>query len=225
MSSFRLIHRKGASNTLVSMVGHGIRAFWVEPRPPQPPSYPQRDWLLFALVVSWSLVEAAVRSDLTWRPIAFAVSAVVAVTLLWRRSRPLGAVAVAFGTVLAFDAARVLGFDAAGLVSIAALLVLPYSLFRWGAGREAAIGSAIILAWLAVTHVADPTPAAEVVAGVGFFLFPGRSARRFAITLRAAPERSRRPSSANATSSLASSTTRLATTSRPSPSRPKPGER
>ncbi len=51
------------------------------------------------------------------------------------------------------------------------MLLLPYSLFRWGAGREAAIGLGLILAWLAVTHVADPTAAAEVVAGYGFFLF------------------------------------------------------
>jgi hypothetical protein len=49
--------------------------------------------------------------------------------------------------------------------------LLPYSLFRWGAGREAAIGLGVILVWLAVTHVADPTGAAEVVAGYGFFLF------------------------------------------------------
>ena len=49
--------------------------------------------------------------------------------------------------------------------------MLPYALFRWGAGREAAIGLGVILAWLAVTHVADPTDAAEVAAGYGFFLF------------------------------------------------------
>jgi signal transduction histidine kinase len=51
------------------------------------------------------------------------------------------------------------------------VLVLPYSLFRWGAGREAAIGLGVILVWLIVTHVADPTDAGEVVAGYGFFLF------------------------------------------------------
>lgn len=62
-------------------------------------------------------------------------------------------------------------FDAKALLSIAPLLVLPYSLFRWGAGREAAIGLGVILAWLGVTHVADPTEVTEVVAGYGFFLF------------------------------------------------------
>jgi signal transduction histidine kinase len=61
------------------------------------------------------------------------------------------------------------------------LLVLPYALFRWGSGREAAVGLGIILGWLPVTHVADPTASAQaglppsevvtVVGGYGFFLF------------------------------------------------------
>jgi signal transduction histidine kinase len=59
--------------------------------------------------------------------------------------------------------------------------VLPYALFRWGSGREAAVGLGIILGWLPVTHVADPTASAQVgltpsevvtvVGGYGFFLF------------------------------------------------------
>ena len=92
-------------------------------------------------------------------------------TLLWRRTHPLAAVGVAFGTLIAFDAARILAIDATVLTSIAALLVLPYALFRWGSGREAAIGLGVILVWLTVAHVADPTEIAEVVAGYGFFLF------------------------------------------------------
>jgi signal transduction histidine kinase len=121
--------------------------------------------------MSWSLAETVLREELTWRPAALGVSVVIALTLLWRRTHPLAAVAIAFGTLIAFDVARTLGFDATGLLSIAASLLLPYSLFRWGAGREAAIGLGVILTWLAATHVADPTGAAEVVAGYGFFLF------------------------------------------------------
>lgn len=153
------------------MLGQGLRTLWAEPRPPDPPRRLWRDWALFGMVVLWSLVEAVVRDDLSWRPVVFGVSFVIALALLWRRTHPLPAVVAAFGTVLVFDAARLVGFDATGLVSIAALLVLPYSLFRWGGGREAAIGLGVILAWLGVTHVADPTAAAEVVAGYGFFLF------------------------------------------------------
>jgi signal transduction histidine kinase len=153
------------------MVGNALRALWAEPRPAHPPVRVWRDWALVAVVVSWSIVETMLREDLAWRPVVLTVSVVIALTLLWRRTRPLGAVAVAFGTLIAFDVARILAVDTTGLLSIAAALLLPYSLFRWGAGREAAIGLGVVLAWLAVTHVADPTGAAEVVAGYGFFLF------------------------------------------------------
>ena len=75
------------------------------------------------------------------------------------------------GTLLAFDIARIVAVDATGLWSIAGVLVLPYALLRWGAGREAALGLGIILIWLPVTLVVDPTSPAERVAGYGFFLF------------------------------------------------------
>ena len=53
----------------------------------------------------------------------------------------------------------------------AATLVLTYALFRWGSGREAAGGLGVILLWLPITTVADPTSLAETVAGYAFFLF------------------------------------------------------
>lgn len=129
--------------------------------------------MLLGTLVAWSVLETLLREDPAWRPLVLAVSVVVALTLLWRRTRPLAAVAVAFGTLIAFDVARIFAIDATGLDSIAALLVLPYALFRWGSGREAAIGLGVILGWLPVTYVADPTAntTAEVVAGYGFFLF------------------------------------------------------
>jgi hypothetical protein len=69
-------------------------------------------------------------------------------------------------------AARIFAAEHNGLLwSIAASLVLPYSLFRWGAGREAGIGLGVLLTWLAVTSVADPTGAAQVVSAFGLFLF------------------------------------------------------
>ncbi len=144
---------------------------WAEPRPPRPPVRGWRDWALSSGLVAISLVEVVVRDDRAWAPLLIGVSVVVAACLLWRRTSPLGAVAVAFGAVLAFDIARMAVIDATGLLGIAGLLVLPYALLRWGSGREAALGLAVILVWLPVTLAVEPTSPAEKVAGYGFFLF------------------------------------------------------
>ncbi len=148
-----------------------LAGIWAEPRPARPPVRVWRDWALFSGLVAISLVEVLLRDDRAWAPLVVSVSLVVAACLLWRRTRPLAAVAVAFGAVLAFDLARIVAVDATGLQSIAGLLVLPYALLRWGAGREAALGLGIILIWLPVTLAAVPTSPAERVAGYGFFLF------------------------------------------------------
>jgi signal transduction histidine kinase len=167
----------------VGMVRNALRAVWTEPRPAPAPSRVWRDWALVALVVSWSVVETLLRQDrrlafipgelnLAWRPIVLTVGVVIALALLWRRTHPLGAVAGAFGTLTAVDVARILSADDTGLLSsTAAAVLLPYALFRWGAGREAAIGLGLILVWLGVTHVADPVSAVEVLGAFGFFLF------------------------------------------------------
>ncbi len=54
--------------------------------------------------------------------------------------------------------------------STAYVLLLPYSLFRWGAGREAAIGLVIILVGCPSVH-RRPPGVAELAAAYGFFLF------------------------------------------------------
>jgi signal transduction histidine kinase len=128
--------------------------------------------VLAAVFVVSSLLEALLRGDSAWWPLVLsvAVSLVVAVCLLWRRTRPFAAVAVAFGALLAFDIARIVAIDDPGLLSIAGSLLLPYALVRWGAGREATVGLCLILVWLTVTHIADPTTPAETVVGYGFFL-------------------------------------------------------
>lgn len=148
-----------------------LAGIWAEPRPTDAPVRVWRDWVLSAALVAGSLVELLLRNDRAWAPLLVGVSVVVAATLLWRRTRPLAAVAVAFGSVLAFDLARIAVIDTTGLLGIAGLLVLPYALLRWGTGREAALGLAVVLIWLPVTLVADPTSLAEKVAGYGFFLF------------------------------------------------------
>jgi signal transduction histidine kinase len=163
------------------MVRNALRALWAEPRPAHAPVRVWRDWALVAVLASASVLELLLREDRAWAPLVLAASVVVALTLLWRRTHPLAAAAVAFGTMLAWDVARIVVIDATNLLTIAGLLMLPYALFRWGSGREAAVGLGIILGWLPVTHVADPTASAQaglppsevvtVVGGYAFFLF------------------------------------------------------
>lgn len=163
------------------MVRTVLRGLWAEPRPSHAPVRVWRDWALVAVLGSVSVLEVLLREDRAWAPLVLAVSVVVALTLLWRRAHPLAAAAVAFGTMFAWDVARIFVIDATNLLTIAGLLMLPYALFRWGSGREAAVGLGIILGWLPVTHVADPTASAQVglapsevgtlVGGYGFFLF------------------------------------------------------
>lgn len=163
------------------MVTNSLRALWSEPRPAQPPARVWRDWALVGVSVAASLIEVVLRpggtpwpasySNANWVVAALIVSIVVALNVLWRRTHPLAAVAVAFGTWIAFDVARIFASDATNLVGIAVALVLPYALLRWGSGREAVIGLGIIMVWLSVTHIADPTTWQDMVAAYGFFLF------------------------------------------------------
>lgn len=154
------------------MVRNVLRSLWAEPRPANPPGRVWRDWVFVAVLLSWSVVEAALREDLASRLLVLGVVLVVLAPLWWRRSHPLGAVAVSFGTLMAADLARILAGEEAWLLSsISGVLVLAYALFRWGAGREAAVGLGIILVWLVITYVADPMSPAETVAGFAFFLF------------------------------------------------------
>src|ERR687893_2597597 len=153
------------------MATSALHALWVEPRPTDAPDRRPRDWAFVAVLICWSLVEAVLRRDLAPRPLLLAVLAVLG-PLLWRRTHPLVAVAVSFGTLTIVDSVRILtGSQGGHLNSISAALILAYALFRWGSGREAASGLGVILLWLPITRVADPTSLAEAVALFAFFLF------------------------------------------------------
>ncbi|MFJ4769358.1 sensor histidine kinase [Streptomyces uncialis] len=154
------------------MATHALRSLWAEPRPTNAPDRRPRDRALVAVLICWSLLEAVLRQDLAPRPLLLLAVLAVLGPLLWRRTHPLVAVAVSFGTLTIVDLVRILtGSQGALLNSISAALILAYALFRWGSGREAASGLGVILLWLAVTNVADTTSLADSVASYGFFLF------------------------------------------------------
>jgi signal transduction histidine kinase len=122
---------------------------WEEPRPPHAPARIWWDRALVGALVAIALVEGALRPDLPWRAVSVAVTVGLVPTLLWRRTRPLLMVAIVFGTCGLVSGLT--GGAALQNYTIAYVVSLPYSLFRWGSGREAVIGSVIVLGKVGVS--------------------------------------------------------------------------
>src|SRR5918996_5959309 len=116
------------------MVRNAARALWANPRPSQPPVRVWRDWALLGVLVPWSVLDGILREDVAWPPVTVTVGVVLALTLLWRRTHPLAAVAAAFGFLIAVDVATIIAaaepttFPLVMPWSTACVLLLPYSL-------------------------------------------------------------------------------------------------
>ena len=128
---------------------------------------------MVGVLVPTAIVEAILRDDLGWRPVALVLGVAPIFMLLWRRTQPLLVVAVVFGAHAASEAVTLVGaHHSAMLYTTAWLIVLPYSLFRWGAGCECAVGLLIML----VTHVPNGSGAVhtlvEAAAASAFLLLP-----------------------------------------------------
>ena len=148
------------------MVRDAARSLWAEPRAPNPPARVWRDWALVAVAVPAAVLEGFFRPDVAWRLVSVVVCLALVFTLLWRRTHPLAVVAVAFGSVAVVDVVAITsGVEWTGLNTCAVALLLPYALFRWGSGREAAIGLAIILVPVLLSAFVAATPAGDVVGG------------------------------------------------------------
>lgn len=155
------------------MVSNALRLLWAEPRVPNPPKRVWRDWALVAVLVPTALVEAVLRPDAAWRPVALAVCLALVPMLLWRRTHTLAVVAVSFGSLAVMDvAAIVAGAELPGLYTTVFVVLLPYALFRWGSGREAVIGLGFMLTSAAFATAGDFNGVGEAIVGIVVLLFP-----------------------------------------------------
>lgn len=155
------------------MVSSALRSFWAEPRVPHPPARVWRDWALLVVLVPATILEGVLREDVAWRAVALGLGVAVVVLLLWRRTSPLLVVATAFGALVAVGVAAFFGADEpVGLYTSACVLLFPYSLFRWGSGRDAAIGLSIILVAGGVGVAGDFTGVVDALGGGVFLLSP-----------------------------------------------------
>lgn len=171
------------------MIRNAARALWVEPRPPAPPVRVWRDWALVAVLVSTAALEGIVRPDVEWRPVALGLAVALTLPLLWRRAHPLGVVAVVFGAVIVLNVATLVAGPATpvGLYTMIYVVLLPYALFRWGSGREAVVGSPILVVAALLGIASDFNGFGEAAAGFLFLMFPAvlGALVRFGTTSRA----------------------------------------
>ena len=154
-----------------------FRSLLNQPRVPNPPRRVWRDWVLVGFLVSAALAEALLRDDVVWRPFAFGLAIALIFALLWRRTYPLGVVALTFGAVTVVNVtAYATGAGEVGLYVSVFIALLPYALLRWGSGLQAVIGMAIVVGTAVVSSVtaaltdSSAEVIVEAVIGGGLFL-------------------------------------------------------
>jgi signal transduction histidine kinase len=142
------------------------RAVWTAPRVAgAPPS--RRDWALVGVVAAAVVLEGLLRSDVMWRPLVVLEAVGLAFTLPWRRRYPLAVVAAGFGTAIATEVAAIVldSRGTVGLETMVYLLLLPYALYRWGAGRDVVTGTLVVLVAYGLGVVRDATSLGDAVGG------------------------------------------------------------
>jgi signal transduction histidine kinase len=132
-----------------------------------------RDWVLVAVLLPTAVLEGIFRDPVVWRPVALMIAVGVVCALPWRRTHPLAVVAGSFGALIVADIGSLLTTAGpVGLYTMICVVMLPYSLVRWGSGREIGIGMVVILVALAMGLAVDNTGVLDSVLGSMFLLFP-----------------------------------------------------
>ena len=119
------------------MLRDDLRTLWTEPRPPDAPSRVWRDWVLLAAGLCGVVLEATLRVDVVWRPVAVVFAIWLCVLSMWRRTHPLAMVTLAFGAMVLLQVASLVAAPRTpvGLYTGVVVLALVYALPRWGSGR------------------------------------------------------------------------------------------
>ncbi|GAA2867404.1 histidine kinase [Streptosporangium fragile] len=138
-----------------------LRSVWDEPRPPDPPRRVWRDWVLVGVLAPVAVLEGVLRPDLPWRTLSVIVAVGLLPTLLWRRTRPLLMVVICFAVTNL--APLLTGQPPSEMYTMAYQLILPYSLFRWGSGREAVVGLTVMLVSASLPLVSGHTTGADAI--------------------------------------------------------------
>ena len=140
-----------------------VRSLWDAPAAsPPPPRRVWRDWVLVTVIPPLVLLEAALRTEMAWRWLWAVVLIALVPTLLWRRTRPLLMLVIAFGTGAVVAVAT--GGDPQ-FVATAYMLLLVYAAFRWGDGRARIVGAALLVASTTLSLAFGPMTLTDLIGG------------------------------------------------------------
>ncbi|HEV7743107.1 MAG TPA: histidine kinase [Pseudolysinimonas sp.] len=146
-----------------------LRSVWNAPAAsPAPPKRVWRDWVLVVVLPLLVVFEALVRHDVPFVLPAAIIAIAVVPTLLWRRTHPLLMFVIAFASTGAFQ--LVTGHEIQ-LYSIVFLLLLVYSLFRWGSGHALVIGGVVMLTTTLLSTLPPPFVLEDLIGAFAIVLF------------------------------------------------------
>ena len=141
-------------------------AFWREPRPVGARPVGRADWLLVGGFEAAAVVEGLARPDLAGQPYVTLLAMALMPALLWRRSHPLTTCLIGFGVAGLLSVIQlVAGTEDLGPTSMMVVLILLYSLVRWGSGREILVGMPCIAAVVALGMFAAAATAPDLIGG------------------------------------------------------------
>lgn len=129
------------------------------------------DRALALAVAVVAVVEVSIRPDISSRPAAVMVGLALVVAMLWRTTRPLHAVVVAFGTFLVVDVGTLV-VEARPLMLYVGLVVplFAYSLVRFGTTRHVLLGAVALVTEWAVAVVVESAGTSDAVGGLSVLL-------------------------------------------------------
>lgn len=164
-----------------------LGTLWDEPRVPAPAGIPHWDRLLATVLVPVALVEGLVREDLPWPAYSIVLAMVCPIALLWRTQHPLAMLVLGFGAQTLAAAGPVLAGQPYGVLNMTAcVLLLPYSLVRWGSGQSVVLGLVYLTGSHLLREPLHESNWANVVVGLGFLMLPAAlgAAVRFGLRAR-----------------------------------------
>ncbi|KNX36370.1 sensor histidine kinase [Luteipulveratus halotolerans] len=141
-------------------------SLWREPRPADAPPVGRLDGLLVGLLAAAAVIEGAFRPDVAWRPLVTVLALALVPAVLWRRQHPLTTAVAGWGVAGLLSVLQLTAHPGdLGLSAMMAVLLLLYSLVRWGSGPEIVIGTAFVTVVAALGMYASSADGAEVFGG------------------------------------------------------------